>query len=75
MPREVLKDPIKVAMITDLHIDPHYVTGASNKCVSNGNCCKTGTPGSDEDRAGRWGDYNCDLPNDTFLSMIKYVKE
>ena len=39
MPKDILKDPIKVAMITDLHINPYYTAGASNKCESNGNCC------------------------------------
>lgn len=75
MPKEILKDPIKVVLVTDLHIDPYYLAGTSNKCDENGSCCQTGEPQSENDTAGKWGDYNCDLPNDTFQSMIKYVKE
>ena len=62
---------------TDIHIDPLYREGAPAECRSLF-CCRNfkgeayveGTR-----KAGRWGDFNCDMPLDTFVSMLSFIAE
>jgi len=70
-----VQEPIKIALISDIHTDPRYQMGASSKCSHDGSCCQAGSGTPVEPFvAGKWGDYNCDLPIDTFRSLMKFVK-
>lgn len=63
-------------MVTDLHVDYDYTEGMSNKCDQI-LCCRTGsgTPEKPEDAAGKWGDYKCDIPERTVVSMLEHVRD
>ena len=67
---------MKVALFGDLHVDFDYTPGSSNKCGKI-LCCRSdsGIPRTKEEEAGPWGDYKCDLPEWTFLSMLDYIKD
>jgi hypothetical protein len=65
------REPIKIAMVSDLHIDLEYTEGANSDC-GKPLCCRTdsGPAPSDDKRAGKWGDFNCDLNQRTFDSLL-----
>jgi sphingomyelin phosphodiesterase len=55
---------IKVAHISDVHIDPYYLVG-SNVACGNFLCCRkeSGSPSNSNDAAMQWGSaFNCDMP-------------
>ncbi|RWS17696.1 sphingomyelin phosphodiesterase-like protein 2 [Dinothrombium tinctorium] len=61
--------------LTDTHIDDQYRLGSCTNCggilccrESNGNC-------SNENSAGPWGDYTCDMPERTFESALLEASE
>jgi len=60
------KDLIKVALISDLHMDWDYTPGMANEC-GRPVCCRSdsGLPTSPEQTAGKWGDLLCDPPQRT----------
>jgi len=63
-------------MISDIHISYDYVIGANNDC-GNPLCCRSDS-GMGKDaatRAGKWGDYKCDIPARTLESMLGYIKD
>lgn len=66
---------IKAVLFSDLHIDFEYTPGNSNNC-GNILCCRTdsGRARRPEDAAGRWGDYECDLPEETADSMFDFIR-
>lgn len=66
---------LKVALISDLHVDYSYTIGASNVCGKVA-CCRSdsGMGKTPETRAGKWGDYNCDLNERALDSMLEYIK-
>ena len=53
---------IKIATISDLHLDYDYTEGMRADC-DKPVCCRSdsGKPSGSMRAAGRWGDYNCDL--------------
>lgn len=55
------KKPIKIALISDLHIDYDYTPGFDNDC-GKPLCCRkdSGIAPTPERAAGYWGDYKCD---------------
>lgn len=57
---------IKVALISDLHMDWDYQPGMSTIC-GRPTCCRSdsGPPKSPETTSGKWGDYMCDPPQRT----------
>ena len=68
---------IKSIVISDLHLDPQYKTGAPTKCPFI-SCCKEiegYTPDSNDPGAGKWGQYgsSCDTPTITFESMLEFI--
>ena len=67
---------IHIAMISDIHIDYDYTEGASNDC-GRPLCCRSDSGKAKEaiKRAGKWGDYQCDIPSWTLDSMLGYIKE
>jgi len=63
-------------MISDIHIDYDYMEGASNDC-GRPLCCRSdsGMAKEDSKKAGKWGDYNCDIPSRTLDSMLNHIRE
>lgn len=49
---------LRIIHLTDLHYDPHYMTGGIGPCP-NPVCCRRadGMASNNADAAGRWGDY------------------
>lgn len=68
-------DLVKIVMFSDLHVDYDYATGKSNTCTDQ-TCCRkdSGEPKDDSQKAGRWGDFKCDLPPATMQNMLDYIK-
>jgi len=56
---------VKVLHLTDIHPDLHYAEGSLTDC-GKPMCCRVGDtweePWNETVEAGRWGDYNCDIP-------------
>lgn len=67
---------IKVALITDLHMDWDYTPGMSNDC-GKPVCCRSdsGLPSNPDQVAGKWGDYQCDIPKETLKNMLDHVRD
>lgn len=70
------KDLIKIALITDLHMDWDYTPGMSNVCGLP-TCCRSdsGLPKSPEQAAGKWGDYECDPPAITVQHLLDHISQ
>ena len=66
---------IKAVVFSDLHIDFEYVPGNSAFC-GNVLCCRidSGPPMFEGDAAGRWGDFECDIPKETAISMFYFIR-
>lgn len=56
---------LNVLHISDLHFDLEYLEGSNSNCGLPV-CCRNGTG-----NAGRWGDYNCDLPVNTLEALLQ----
>lgn len=74
----VLK-PMKILHLTDIHITPDYEVNSVSNCGFP-LCCKSGLASDlhesvQRDRAGKWGDYNCDIPFWLFGNMMQYIRE
>ena len=57
---------------SDFHVDLEYTEGAPAECDALF-CCRNypdETPSKDVRKAGRWGDFNCDMPFDALESML-----
>lgn len=65
---------IKVAMITDIHLDLDYVEGAKTECGFIA-CCRAVNGFTDikSKKAGKYGHYNCDTPLDLITSMGEFM--
>ncbi len=66
---------LKVALVTDIHIDFYYAANSRVDC-SVSSCCRvdSGAPRSDADRAGVWGTLGrCDVPERTVLSGVQFL--
>jgi len=57
--------------ISDMHPDPLYKIGSNQDCVLPLCCREYDGKGS----AGKWGDYNCDIPIWTFMEMFDQIQE
>lgn len=62
--------------MSDLHLDYDYTEGTSNVCGAP-LCCRSdsGPAKSNDTRAGKWGDYNCDIPVRTMNSLLSMIKD
>lgn len=58
------------AHISDIHLDSKYVQGSASVC-SDPPCCRGASAVSDA--AGKWGDYNCDLPQATLDAAVNVL--
>ena len=70
------RETIKIAMVSDFHLDYGYTTGANADC-GKPLCCRndSGKPTKPEDAAGKWGDYRCDLNEVTFHNLMSFIKD
>mmetsp|Transcript_9580 Transcript_9580/g.16092 ORF Transcript_9580/g.16092 Transcript_9580/m.16092 type:complete len:165 (-) Transcript_9580:931-1425(-) len=70
------KKPIKVALISDIHIDYDYTEGMDSDCGMP-LCCRSdsGVPSDPQNAAGKWGDYSCDVPEKTVKNMLEEVRD
>lgn len=62
--------------LADLHIDFYYKEGAANEC-NFPICCRDNGPELLEvegaSKAGKWGDYKCDIPTLTLKNMFEFI--
>lgn len=67
---------VKVALLSDIHLSYDYAPGMSNNC-DKVLCCRSnsGLPSNEKEAAGKWGDYNCDIPVWTFQEVLKEIRE
>lgn len=65
---------LKIALISDLHVDWDYTPGYSTEC-GKFTCCRheSGLAQSKDKAAGKWGDYQCDLPVSTLSNLLETV--
>lgn len=70
------REPLKFALLSDIHIDYDYSPGMSNTC-GRPLCCRSdsGIGTNATDTAGKWGDYQCDIPVRTLDSMLGFIKD
>ncbi|PLN78564.1 sphingomyelin phosphodiesterase [Aspergillus taichungensis] len=71
------QQPIRVAHISDTHVDQHYEVGANYFC-SKPICCRSwdpevDAPGNTSYPAGPWGNEQCDPPLRLEDSMVKAI--
>lgn len=71
--------PLKILHLTDIHITPDYQVNSVSTCGFP-LCCKQGLASDLHEavgrvRAGKWGDYKCDVPLWMFANMIQHIKE
>lgn len=69
------RNQLKIVAISDLHIDYDYQEGSNNDC-GKPLCCRSdsGIPLSSSTKAGKWGDYKCDLNSLALDNMLSYIK-
>ena len=61
--------------IADLHVDLNYNEGALVSGCGEIVCCKGHSMAKNKvEGAGKWGDYNCDLPFHTLELIAKSVE-
>jgi len=74
----------RLAHLTDIHYDPYYRVGAPTHCLIGdyfgSRCCRDfSIPFDSTDRAGYWGNANCDtnlaLINQTLASLAKLIRD
>lgn len=70
------RETIKIAMMSDLHIDYQYTIGNDNDC-GKPLCCRvdSGLAPTKERAAGKWGDYRCDLNEITMKNMLEFIND
>lgn len=70
-----MKKPIKLALISDLHVEYDYTPGTDNQCGKTVCCSKDSGPAPTKDReAGIWGDFNCDSSPKLVQSLLDHIK-
>ena len=63
-------------MIADLHVEYDYVVGSSKACAMPVCCRSDSGPAKDEnDKAGIWGEYKCDMPERTLSNMLAFIRD
>lgn len=68
-PNDIKK--LRVLQISDTHIDMFYEAGTASQCQEPLCCRAQSTPQDNSPLAGRWGDYKCDIPMETFDNMLQ----
>lgn len=65
------REPLKVVLFSDLHMDFDYTPGMNNNC-GKPLCCRSdsGLPVILSESAGSWGDRKCDTSLKLFNNML-----
>ena len=64
---------LTILHLTDIHLDLDYLSGSDSKC-DEPLCCRN--PKSNQnDSAGRWGAYPCDIPFETVNHSLQQISE
>ncbi|RDA90332.1 hypothetical protein CP533_6006 [Ophiocordyceps camponoti-saundersi (nom. inval.)] len=75
-PKSSGEPSIQIVHFSDIHIDPHYETGANTECRKP-ICCRpytlTDEPGYSSSPAGPFGDHKCDSPVSLEKSMYDAI--
>lgn len=70
------REIVRSIQLSDPHIDFKYKEGAPTQC-SFPICCRDNGPeekaASGSGTAGKWGDYDCDIPHSTLRSMFEFI--
>jgi sphingomyelin phosphodiesterase len=61
--------------ISDIHLDELYTTGSNTQCGEPLCCRAANGPGSGNNSAGLYGDYNCDTPEILLTSVIEFIQK
>lgn len=66
----------KVLQFSDVHIDHLYQEGSDPNC-GEPLCCRSNDkpPAPGKPKAGKYGDYVCDIPPITFESMLQHINK
>lgn len=64
--------PIRILQLSDIHLDRLYQEGTATDCGLF-ICCRNGLNGTG--RAGRYGEYKCDLPLATLGLLTKHLRD
>jgi hypothetical protein len=78
--RKIAADPstretVRSIHISDIHIDFEYQEGSPTHCDFP-ICCRNNGPAQfigAYSKAGKWGDYNCDIPHATMKNMFDFI--
>ena len=71
------REPLRFAVLTDIHTDKKYLPGSKVKDCEKILCCRddSGMATGSEQAAGKWGTADCDLPWRVFESSLSYIKD
>lgn len=66
---------MRAVQISDPHVDFEYTPGTIDDCGLP-LCCRqeNGFTSDPNLQAGQWGSYKCDLPHNTLVHMLNFVK-
>ena len=67
---------IKLALVSDFHVDYNYEIGKDSDC-GKPLCCRSdsGVNSNPTKNSLKWGHFQCDIPVITLESMLDYVKD
>jgi sphingomyelin phosphodiesterase len=70
------REPLKIVLMSDLHLDYDYTPGMSTNC-GKPLCCRSdsGLPKNANEAAGNWGNRNCDTSLKLLNNMFKTIRE
>ena len=70
------KDTVRIVQISDPHLDFYYQEGTIKDC-NMPVCCRADSGFTDDPAraSGYWGDYMCDLPHNTLVNMLEFVRD
>lgn len=68
-------DELRIIHISDVHYDENYLAGGINNCP-NPTCCRrsAGVAPDPNNRAGPWGDYNCNTPWQALENTLQRIR-
>lgn len=72
-PPEAGSPVLRILHLSDIHWDMNYTAGLSNDCGEPICCRPPNKPGNGSSAAGPWGDFHCDLPYQTLISLMQYL--
>ena len=70
------REPLKIVLMSDIHLDYDYTPGMSIDC-GKPLCCRSdsGFPQNANGGAGNWGNRNCDTSLKLLNNMLKTIRE